>query len=94
MSFENNTYRYVGNFQDTSIGRGRIFRDGIKDEGDYAIINDEISLNDRAVVYGSGTITGSPSLYLSGTFKISESRNSITLTEKENQKHYIITLRK
>lgn len=92
MSFESSSYHYIGAFQHTSTGRGRIFRDGIGDKGNYTLAHNRINLNDRAVIYGSGKITGSPSLYLSGGFQVLETGRTITLIKEENQRTYKITL--
>lgn len=94
MMFENNSYNYTGEFSDTSIGRGHIFKDGIQDSGNYLVSDNTISLNDAAIIYGVGTPIGSPSLYLSSDFQINVFGNKISFIKEDFNKRILIFLSK
>ena len=94
ITFLDTSYSYKAYYYDTTFGRGKIFKNGLHDGGSYSQMSNEILMQDSAVVYGLGTPTGSPSLYLKGYFKISEEINQIMLTNNSNYLEYIIKLEK
>ena len=75
ITFLDTSYSYKAYHYDTTFGRGRIFKNGLHDGGSYSQLSNELLMQDSAIVYGLGRITGSPSLYLNGYFKISEEIN-------------------
>ncbi len=81
ISFADTAYNYTAYYNDTTSGRGKLFKNGLRDGGNYSKLSgNQLSMLDSAVIYGLGTATGSPSLYLNGVFKVIEEKHHIILT--------------
>lgn len=92
ITFSDTIYNYKAYYYDTTFGRGKFFKDGLNDKGNYSKLSNKLIMQDYAVIFGLGTPTGSPSLYLNGQFKISKENHHIILTNKNEYQEYIIEL--
>ena len=91
LRFHSSFYRYRASFRDTTLGRGR-FYPRVADEGNYKLNGSSINFNDRAVTYGSGTILGSPSLYLFGDYDVLNDGNTVVLSKSSGGNEFKLTL--